>query len=811
MASTELLPVGQKKPASTKQGDHGADPNHAIIHKRINDLISRSSYQRYHFEQQWFRAINYYAGNQWMIWDKRHRKYRRKKTPPHYPVPVTNIFAAKIDDNISSLLQQPPHIAWVPETDDPADIATAQVADRIDETIAEEANRERDAHVLAAWIVNCGSAFVESYYDNSEDHGMSFMGHLECLKCGTQAGPRTFGPQRKCPQCQSESIVEAHEHTAARCPTCESNFPPELAREPCPQCMMASAEAGEIQSEGPADIPPLEVVFGETPIGEDVPKGRICEKIRSPFEVFFDHFSIKDFVPQAGLHDVLIVELMDKKEAERTYAETEFVGQSETTVGTSLSMLYLETLSVLANTGSGEHSGAHGTTIRGGYSGRVKDWVLRETYYALPDKEFPNGLMVVRVNGANGKIVNEGDLPYRDTAGKPFIPLVHFRFKVQSGRVWGKTVATDLIPLQDDRNETEAQLQLVQRRMGSPNWILPKNIVDRAPTGIPGEAIWYKYLPSGTSGRPPLPQKIEATPPAPQLQLRLQELDQEMERLAGSFGVAHGEAPRGITAASALAFLGERQQRQVAPQISNWELGWEKVAWQQMMIFRDFAADPRVHQRMGEDKQWQIEKWSKADLTGRINAKVEAGSALPKSTAQQRAQIEGLVHMGAVDLTDPQQRVKVLEKFGEGDMVKQVQIDRLDAQKENDRFMQLVQGKPAGEPPVLRELFDTHAVHIVEHIQLAKTEEYRSMERRARKGDSEMQALLQLWEMHVRKHIEIVQAAAMAEAEEQDPEKPKQIGAGRPNGTGQTFNRGIRAPAEEESRAMMEPRALGGI
>ncbi len=782
------------------------------VNKKLNKLLERATYQRYHFERQWFQSVNYYAGNHWGIWDRAKRQFRSKRTPKWWPRLVTNVFAEKIDDNIASLLQRPPHLSWLPETDDPADIATAQIADRIDETIGEEAKRIRDARILATWMTLCGSAYVESFYDNSQDNGMAFLQFMECKDCGMVGMPSMFHEANShCPNCESERLQEAHQRVGSSCQECGVMAGPESAFEPCPQCLEEQLRTGAVS----APTPRLDPVHSEERMGQEVPRGRVGQRIRSPFEVFFDHFAARDFTKEGGLREVLIMELMDKSEAKTLYGEAGITGAG-TSVGTSLSMLYLEQLSVLGNSGDAQ-SGQSGASVMGGGSGRANDWVLRETRYALPEKEeSPQGAMTVRVNGASGKIVEHGPLPYSDTNDIPFIPLVHFRFKYQPGRVWGKTVATDLIPLQDQRNQSEAMMVLAERRCANPVWVLPSNVVDRAPSGQPGEVVWYKPWGAGTTGRQPIPQRQPGVDPPQYFQQRMAQLDEAMEKLSGSYGVAHGEAPKGITAASALALLGERQQRQVAPQINGWEMGHEAVGYQQMMIFKKYGVDPRLHMRMGQDKLWQIEKWSAADLTGKITVSVEFGSASPKSAAQERAQIEGLVTMGIVDIADPQIRRKVLQKFGESQLIESIEIDSLYAQKENDRFMGLVKGRSDGELPELRKLFDNSPVHVVEHINLGKTEEYRLLQRRANRGDEEMQFLLEQFEDHLKAHLKIIQEEAEAEmAKEAEmaaigkggSEGPGP-GAGRPPGGGKVFDRGVRAPEEERSRTVLEPQPL---
>jgi hypothetical protein len=811
--------------------------NKARIAERIEKKMVRGRFQRHVFEKEWFQHILYYGGSHWIIWDRDRRQWRKKKGPGWWPVPVTNKFAEKMDDNIASLVQEKPKVSWIPATEDPQDIAAAEVCDRVDETIAEETGRERDARTRAAWCVITGNVFVESFYDKSPEHGTAFIQYEECLECGFVGGPKDFvDSEGNCPSCGSDRTQPAKEVIGAICPECGLEGPPEAAYSECLDCAAqiageemereALAQAGmPVPEEGRPAAPVMGPLHSKQKIGDTVPKGKMSQRIRSPFEIFFDHVSVKEFTPEGGLTWCVTVELMPADEAEEIYRgklPPGGVGSAAPGHENSQSTLYLESLSTLTNLQDNQQ-GYYNTSVRGAGSGQNADRVLREVLWELPSESYPEGLWATRINGETGVVVEFGPLPYQDTEGKGFIPIVHVPFKKQPGRAWGKSNASDLIPLQDQRNQSEAMMILSERRMANPVWLLPKSIVDRKPSGEPGEVVWYQHFSAGGQGRPAIPQRVEGITPSDYFRYRLAELDAQMESVAGSFGVAHGEAPPGVTAASALALLGERQNRAVSPQVSNWEIGYERIAWQQMMIFRAFAVDERVRVRKGDNSRWQVEKWSNSNLTGAIDARVEFGSANPKSAAQQRAQIEGLTTMGFINPMDPEQSRKVLQRFGESDMYSHVNLDIQDAQKENERFMRMIKDEEGGELPRVRPLFDNHEVHLEEHIKLGKTDEYRDLEGRDMNGDAQAQGLRMAFEAHINEHVMAIQEAqaqaAEAEAaaqqpppgggDNEDPNNPS--GPGRPEGTGKTFDRGRRAPEEEESRAVMEPRTAGGL
>lgn len=829
----------------------------ANINKLFSKFLEKARHQRFQFERDWFQGVLYYSGSQWVVWDRDRRQWRKKSGPRWFPTPVTNVIAEKVEDNVSSLIQETPVVAWVPETEDPEDIAAAEVADRVDEVISDEAGRERMKRRLATWVVLCGDGFVESYYDPDPEHGTAFLHHEECQDCGFVGGPKDFrNSQGKCPMCGGDTVLPAFEVTGARCDQCGMEGPAEMAHQECPMCLDAMMQQQAMQAMQPPQpvmdpmqqqapplspmgeptAPPPDPMMGAAPppgpemmqpgmppeqavpqvgtfkpvhsnekVGEEVPRGKMCQKIRSAFEVFFDHSRVDEFTPDGGLRWVITTDLIDKDEAKNKYGVADHeLSTTENTAETSLSKQYRQSLAVLTSDG---YSGQGAMAARGGAS--KSDEIVLETLYMLPNKEFPEGLHVQRINGENGKIINPGPLPYHDTNGKAFIPIVHFPFKIQAGRIWGKTIVSDLIPLQDQRNQAEAMMKLCEQRMANPVWIMPKGMVERTPTGEPGEVVWYRPFGDGV-GRQNEPKRIEGVDPGQYFRYRIESLDAKIEQLSGSFGVSHGEPPPGVTAASALALLAERQGRAVSPQTRAWEQGWERVAWQQMMIFREYAADTRVRAIKGNNSAWQVEKWSSADLSGRINARVEVGSATPKSQATQRAQVEALTRMGVVNVMDPNVQHSVLERFGETSLMSHVDIDVKYAQKEQERWLRLTRNEEGGELPMIDPLFDAHPVHAQEHIKFGKTDDYREVKRRAMAGDEIAGAFVMAFEQHIQEHMQAVQQAeAEAMAQEQAAQQENGPGAGRPPDTGAVLARGARAPQEEGTRTVMEPRDAG--
>ena len=124
----------------------------ADISERIDKCLKADSFSRVFFENNWARNVFFYAGAQWLR--KVGGRWERRNLPNWFPRAQTNKFAEKANDLTTQLLTggRVP-IAYTPATDDEADIATADVGERIREVMYTEAQCDEQAHLLASWMV----------------------------------------------------------------------------------------------------------------------------------------------------------------------------------------------------------------------------------------------------------------------------------------------------------------------------------------------------------------------------------------------------------------------------------------------------------------------------------------------------------------------------------------------------------------------------------------------------------------------------------------------------------------------------------
>jgi hypothetical protein len=347
-------------------------------------------------------------------------------------------------------------------------------------------------------------------------------------------------------------------------------------------------------------------------------------------------------------------------------------------------------------------------------------------HYELPDEYYPEGLWARRIGANSDLIVEAGPLPTEYSAGprkgKKFLPLVHFGFDTVPGRFWSKTRADDLIPQQMHRNQIEAVIRLTTQRGANGIWLLPKGCGVVTITGEPVQLIDYNPISVGGTSMAK-PERVPADVAVIQgLVMYMNKIDDNMERLMGTFFLSGGDAPPGITANSALQYLGERSQRAMAGPAREWATGFKRWEEMSLEIFRKEATDARVNTIAGKNRIWETSKFAQAELQGSVKMKVDYNGMFPKSIATERANIQQLVQMGFVSPLDPEMAFRVLEKFGETDLKDSMDIVVREATKENEQFLDDESFMPQVVPIV-----QDSEVHLPIHMKLTATDEFKEL------------------------------------------------------------------------------------
>lgn len=589
-------------------------------------------------------------------------KWRPKNLPTWFPRAMTNKFAEKVNDITTTLVQMGRvPINYLPSRgDNPDDKAIAEISTAIREVIYEEADVDSWLSQLAGWFTLTGNAFLIPHYDQNDDFGTTSHPLQVCKDCDTESSP--------------SDIIKA----GGKCPNCGGKN------------------------------------FKDSDNSQSFPIGRFATDVCSPFEIRLDHRIIRMDEHRRFTR----MRMWDLDYAKEKYKE--IANQITADHENDLGQFYLNALAHVTS--------AFGLT--GGFVGGATNPTGPKTvvyeHYELPDEYYPQGLFARRIGANSDLIVEAGPLTTEYGAGprkgKKFLPLVHFGFDTVPGRFWKKTRADDLIPQQMHRNQIEAVIRLTTQRGANGIWLLPKGCGVVTITGEPQQIIDYNPISVGGTSMAK-PERVPADVAVIQsLVLYMNKIDDNMERLMGTFFLQGGDTPPGVTAASALAYLGERAQRSMASPAREWATGFKR--WEQMSleIFRKEATDQRISTVAGSNRMWEVAKFGKAELEGSVKMRVDYNGIFPKSIATERANIQQLVQMGFVSPLDPEMAFRVLEKYGETDLKDSMDIVVREATKENERFLE-----DPDYTPVVVPIVQDSEVHLPIHMKLTATDEFKEL------------------------------------------------------------------------------------
>lgn len=397
-----------------------------------------------------------------------------------------------------------------------------------------------------------------------------------------------------------------------------------------------------------------------------------------------------------------------------------------------------------------------------------------------------------------------GDEIVQDMTGWPFAhgkyPFSKFDH-IPAGKYYGTSVIEDLIPLQKEFNRTRGQIIEAKNRMAKPQLIAPRGSVNPGQINSePGQVILYS-----PGFQPPTPLPLQPLP-----EYVIGELDRilnDWNDISGQHEVTHGQVPPGVTAATAISYLQERDESKLSHTFDSLEEGIEKIAQLTLSYVHEFWDVQRIVRITGPDGSFDTLAFKGSDLENNLDIKIEAGSALPISKAAKQALIMDLMKMGFVE---PNKGLEVMDMGGINKIYEQLQVDQRQVQRENlrmskvtpDMMMQYnqqnaqmmqqaeMQGQPSpfGQdemgaplmPPLMIAVnsWDNHAAHIEYHNQYRKGQSFESLSPEVKS----------LFEAHVQQHI----MAAGLETITQDPraaaglppEEPVESGGGQPQSPG---------------------------
>ena len=356
-------------------------------------------------------------------------------------------------------------------------------------------------------------------------------------------------------------------------------------------------------------------------------------------------------------------------------------------------------------------------------------WLKPGAYKALPE----GGYFTV----VDDTLVSyQAQLPYNHLE----YPFAHTRHIV-TGKFYGRSVLNSTNELNQEYNSWRTQLSDARSKMGRPQMMGTKGSVSAArwsnQTGL------FVEVKPGFQYPQPIP--IANLP-----QYVLQEGETiltDIEDISGQHQVSKGNVPSGVTAATAISYLQEKDDTYLAPTYTSMELACEKVARQTLALVVQFWDVARIVKVGGDDSQFDVQMLVGSEIANGTDIRMEAGSSLPTSKAAKQQLIMDLMNMGAVPMD---KGLELLEIGGSTRMIDQLKIDQRQAQRENIQLKEVTQqavdqhviawqqnpaasqtptGQPLDAPPIVPvNDWDNHDIHIEVHNNYRKSQAFQFLD-----------------------------------------------------------------------------------
>jgi hypothetical protein len=351
---------------------------------------------------------------------------------------------------------------------------------------------------------------------------------------------------------------------------------------------------------------------------------------------------------------------------------------------------------------------------------------------------FPKGGFVTIVDD----IIVEASLTGFPT-GYNCYPITKFDH-IPSGQYYPASVIDDAIPLQREINRTRSQRIQAKNMMAKPQVYyregsLTVSKINTSPGQYIGVRPGFDFPQSA-----PMPQL------PPYVAEELQALNTDMEDISGQHQVSKGGTPPGVEAATAIAYLQERDDSYLSPTFASIEEGLSHVAKLALSLIAEYWTTERTVKIVGSDSSFSAELFKGSDIARGTDIRIESGSALPTSKAAKQALVMDMMKMGMIPPEDGLKLLDITNIKGYSDN-RGTRPDELRAQRENIQFKNLTdmdvmnhyqkwqQGAAAGQPEMLNpetgqplappaviavNKWDNHAVHIQEHDTFRKSPAY---------------------------------------------------------------------------------------
>lgn len=211
-------------------------------------------------------------------------------------------------------------------------------------------------------------------------------------------------------------------------------------------------------------------------------------------------------------------------------------------------------------------------------------------------------------------------------------------------------------------------------------WVMPVGSAKVEALGNDHTIVQYKG--------PIAPQLVKLDPISPSLFMFRKDVKEEVQQLAGVFGVSRGEPPAGIKAGVALQFLNEQEEERSNSTIVITNEFVKQVAAMTLSVASQYydESDKRIVRIMGSSSKYAVEMLDVKHLGKQFDIRIQNSSALPQSKA---ARVQTILDISQQfpDLLPREQIVELLDIGSDQEFYNAVTAAVRAAEAENEAFL----------------------------------------------------------------------------------------------------------------------------
>lgn len=346
---------------------------------------------------------------------------------------------------------------------------------------------------------------------------------------------------------------------------------------------------------------------------------------------------------------------------------------------------------------------------------------VREPFKNEDGEAEPMGRVII---SANQTVLFNGDLmiEHKETGRKiPRLKIHVGRFSTENDSCYGSGLVARLIGSQDTVNNATAMMEYNMHTYGSPRMHLP-----------PGTTIEYLGTGAGkaqsdvlqwTGDQPP--EVIQGNGQHPDATKLIELNFSNMERAANQSDISRGEAPSGVSAASAMMYLGEQAGSAKKPTEERFAERDAKIFRHLLEIVNATYDNPRDLKAGDRGDSRTQNTFTASDLMWQLDVRVAVKPSYNTEVFKREATKELLVSQ-LLPMNTPLERFRITRALGGEEDVNPEPSQQVTA-AENE-WLDFMFGNPS-VAPVVKAKYDDHSIHEWQHLQDLRSADGESLTR----------------------------------------------------------------------------------